>query len=261
MTTDNRCSNIPSISIIGAASGLFIIDCESASFPRPTITPTSTPVPTVLVNTPTPTPTFTLTPTPTTTPTPTVTPTPTISSCNWDGYGSLTLASDSCNVQLNSVYFTPFGERTWKIILAYKCSPHEFTGTISCDPNVFLDTFNETTCGQKWTGIATTTCGHIIMTGNDGDCTNDKPPRFTFNSDFIGCPENCCPGCNGYGVYSSCAGICAETTFIYDRECSNQGPNGYGVCGIDCGFGESCNSQAQRIVLLDGTLVDCYCCA
>ena len=60
MTTNNRCSNIPYISIIGAASGLFIVDCESVSFPRPTIIPTSTPVPTVLVNTPTPTPTSTV---------------------------------------------------------------------------------------------------------------------------------------------------------------------------------------------------------
>jgi hypothetical protein len=29
MITNDRCSNIPSISIIGAASGLFIINCES----------------------------------------------------------------------------------------------------------------------------------------------------------------------------------------------------------------------------------------
>ena len=29
MTTNDRCSNIPSISIIGATSGLFIINCES----------------------------------------------------------------------------------------------------------------------------------------------------------------------------------------------------------------------------------------
>ena len=194
----------------------------------------------------------------TSSPTPTPTPTPTpIPSCDWDGNGKLKFTSTGCNVELLNVPYIKSGN-SWTASLALKCAPNSVSMTISCNPNVILTSFNPTTCAQKWTATSSMSCSSATLVGNDGNCTNDIPPWFTFYSDLVGCPGNCCPGCGGSGVYTSCAQICDDPNAV-DINCY-QHENGYGVCGQDCTYGEPCNNTPQSIVLMDGSIVDCYCC-
>lgn len=80
------------------------------------------------------------------------------------------------------------------------CSPNTITGTIYCDPAEYIDpmNINEEECARKWSGSVSISCGSVNITGNDGNCSNNHPPRFSFDVNFGGCPDNCCPS---FGLY------------------------------------------------------------
>ena len=120
---------------------------------------------------------------------------------------------------------------------------HTITGTVTCNPDVILTEFNESTCLSKWTPSISSTCGTALLTGrNDGTCTNDQPPLFYYTMDFTGCPDpqKCCPTCcrfEGYDLQDwKCTNGSKEEcdTQTYDWGDGYIEPNGHWIPRSEC---------------------------
>jgi hypothetical protein len=204
---------------------------------------------------------FTLTTaTPPTTTTTTTTTTTIEPSCDWDGDGLFDFAG-ICGGQTRSVQWVQSGPYTWTYTRPLACDGNSVTGTISCNPNIFLTEFNSTTCASKWSGSISSTCGSVSIGTNDGNCSNDLPPFWPITSDLSTCPggeEGCCNCCNLEGLTVNFMGTSKTITeedivggkviirtgatsedYCVDEECTEEIPGDYQDQYLEL----SCNSN------------------
>jgi hypothetical protein len=123
------------------------------------------------------------------------------------------------------------------------CGNNSVTGTISCNPSVFLTEFNSTSCASKWSGSISSTCGTFSLGVNNGICSNDYPPLWPITANLIGCPESCCDPC------VTCDPAAVDCYYAYYQMCYKNefgGPDGgCGDCAPDVVLRVPCGLSAQ----------------